>query len=127
MPSGKEKMVRSGIPMVREVGELQVQKWLALMVLVLKRVPSSTRLPEATFWLSALRVRQTIPMAPWFQVKLESRESLIVSREEIEMDSSSSRDKSEGLEKPDELSMLFSFFLLLMTESKIGLRSVGIN
>ena len=127
MPSGKEKMVRSGILMVREVGELQVQKWLALMVLVLKRVPSSTRLPEATFWLSALRVRQTIPMAPWFQFKLESKESLIVSREEIEMDSSSSRDKSEGLEKPDELSMLFSFFLLLMTESKIGLRSVGIN
>ena len=54
-------------------------------------------------------------MAPWFQFKLESRESLIVSRELIEMDSSSSRDKSEGLEKPVVLSMLDSFFLLLMT------------
>ena len=127
MPSGNVKIVRSGILMVREVGELQIQKWLALMVLVLKRVPSNTRLPEATFWLSALRVRQTIPMAPWFQFKLESSELLIDSREEIEMDSSSSRDKSEGLEKPDELSMLVSFFLLLMTESKIGLRSVGVN
>ncbi len=127
MPSGNVKIVRSGILMVREVGELQIQKWLSLMVLVLKRVPSNTRLPEATFWLSALRVRQTFPMAPWFQFKLESSELLIDSREEIEMDSSSSRDKSEGLEKPDELSMLVSFFLLLMTESKIGLRSVGVN
>ena len=65
-------------------------------------------------------------MAPWFQFKLDSRESLIVSREVIEMDSISTRDKSEGLEKPVELSMLVSFFLLLMTESKIGLRIVGI-
>ncbi len=49
MPSGKEKTERSGILMVREVGELQIQKWLALMVFVLKSIPSSTRLPEATF------------------------------------------------------------------------------
>ena len=72
-------------------------------------------------------MRQTNSMAPWFQFRLESRESLIVSREVIEMDSSSSRDKSEGFEKPVELSMLVSFFLLLMTESKIGLRNVGVN
>ena len=49
MPSRKEKTVRSGILMVRVVGDLQFQKWLALMDLVLKRIPSSTRLPEATF------------------------------------------------------------------------------
>ena len=66
-------------------------------------------------------------MAPWFQFKLESRESLIDSREVIEMDSSSSRDKSEGLENPVELSMLVSFFFRLMTESKIGLGDVGVN
>ncbi len=34
MPSGNVKIVRSGILMVREVGELQIRKWLALMVLV---------------------------------------------------------------------------------------------
>ena len=39
----------SGMLMVREVGESQIQKWLALMVLVLKSIPSSTRLLEATF------------------------------------------------------------------------------
>jgi len=66
-------------------------------------------------------------MAPWFQFKLESRESLIDSREVIEMDSSSSRDRSVGFENPVELSMLVSFFLRLMTESKIGLRNVGVN
>ena len=49
MPSGKEKTERSGMLMVREVGESQIQKWLALMVLVLKSIPSSTRLLEATF------------------------------------------------------------------------------
>ena len=65
-------------------------------------------------------------MASWFQFKLDSRELLIVSMEEIEMDSSSSRDKSEGLEKPVELSLLASFFLLLMAESKIGLRVLRI-
>jgi hypothetical protein len=43
------------------------------------------------------------------------------------MDSSSSRDRSVGFENPVELSMLVSFFLRLMTESKIGLRNVGVN
>ena len=59
-----------------------------------------------------------IPRAPWFQLRLERKDSLIVCREVREMEISSSRDKSEGLEKPEVLLIVDSFFLRPMTERK---------
>lgn len=66
-------MERLGKLKVKEVGWLHVQKFPALKVLELKRLPSSTRFPAATFWLSELRDRHKVPIAPSFQFILGRR------------------------------------------------------
>ena len=105
-------------------GGVTFQKEDVLKVFSKKRLPNRIRLPETTFWLSALRARERIPIAPPFQFRLGRRIAEMFSSLSVEIASSSAKLRFDALSK--SLALLISVgFFGAMLEIKIVRKKVN--